>query len=120
MLLVRFIYVLLTLVLAVCVPHFDLLMGLTGSLTGALLSFIFPCIFHIYIKRLNLLYHEGPFTKKIYFGMRNFARLRKFPSNLTFENLQETNWVFVLILKDSSGMKLRGYEPSLVSLYEVL
>ena len=66
MLLVRFIYVLLTLVLAVCVPHFDLLMGLTGSLTGALLSFIFPCIFHIYIKRLNLLYHEGPFTKKIY------------------------------------------------------
>ena len=66
MLLVRFIYVLLTLVLAVCVPHFDLLMGLTGSLTGALLSFIFPCIFHIYIKRLNLLYHEGPFTKKMY------------------------------------------------------
>ena len=81
MLLVRFIYVLLTLVLAVCVPHFDLLMGLTGSLTGALLSFIFPCIFHIYIKRLNLLYHEGPFTKKMYryaaYHMRNFYRIEQ-------------------------------------------
>lgn len=55
---VRLIYVMLTLLMAVCVPHFDLLMGLTGSLTGALLSFIFPCIFHIYIKRLKLNYYE--------------------------------------------------------------
>ena len=90
MLLVRFIYVFLTLVLAVCVPHFDLLMGLTGSLTGALLSFIFPCIFHIYIKRLNLLYHEGPFTKKKCIEMPHiiceiFTELSKFPSNFTFE-----------------------------------
>ena len=63
MLIVRFIYVMMTLILAVCVPHFDLLMGLTGSLTGALLSFIFPCIFHIYIKRLKLDYYEGMLVK---------------------------------------------------------
>ena len=65
MLIVRFIYVMMTLILAVCVPHFDLLMGLTGSLTGALLSFIFPCIFHIYIKRLKLDYYEVMVLKVI-------------------------------------------------------
>ncbi|CBY15593.1 unnamed protein product [Oikopleura dioica] len=58
MLIVRLGFILGTLLLAVCVPHFDLLMGLTGSLTGSALSFIFPCIFHISIKRLKLRYHE--------------------------------------------------------------
>ena len=58
MLIVRLGFILGTLFLAVCVPHFDLLMGLTGSLTGSALSFIFPCIFHISIKRLKLRYHE--------------------------------------------------------------
>ena len=63
MLIVRLGFILGTLLLAVCVPHFDLLMGLTGSLTGSALSFIFPCIFHISIKRLKLRYHEGKRTK---------------------------------------------------------
>ena len=54
----RSIFLFSTFLTAVCVPHFDLLMGLTGSLTGALLSFIFPCIFHINIKKLKLEYYQ--------------------------------------------------------------
>lgn len=33
--------------LAVIVPHFGLLMGFVGSLTGTCLSFVFPCVFHL-------------------------------------------------------------------------
>ena len=58
MLMARSIFLFSTFLTAVCVPHFDLLMGLTGSLTGALLSFIFPCIFHINIKKLKLEYYQ--------------------------------------------------------------
>ena len=58
MLLTRGVFLFSTFLFAVCVPHFDLLMGLTGSLTGALLSFIFPCIFHIHIKKLKLEYYQ--------------------------------------------------------------
>ena len=58
MLIARSVFLGVTFLTAVCVPHFDLLMGLTGSLTGALLSFIFPCIFHINIKKLKLEYYQ--------------------------------------------------------------
>lgn len=36
--------------LAISVPHFGLVMGLLGSLTGTSLCFIFPCIFHLKLK----------------------------------------------------------------------
>jgi len=38
------------LVLAIVVPHFGLLMGLVGSLTGTCLCFIFPCYFHLKLR----------------------------------------------------------------------
>ena len=43
--------------LAITVPHFGLVMGLLGSLTGTSLCFIFPCVFHLKLKwkKLNWL-----------------------------------------------------------------
>lgn len=34
----------------VSIPHFALLMGLIGNFTGAMLSFIWPCYFHMALK----------------------------------------------------------------------
>nr|KAG5703250.1 hypothetical protein BaRGS_034161 [Batillaria attramentaria] len=42
--------VLFTTVLAIIIPHFALLMGLIGSFTGTMLSFVWPCYFHLKIK----------------------------------------------------------------------
>lgn len=42
--------VLVTCALAVSVPHFALLMGLIGSFTGTMLSFVWPCYFHIRLR----------------------------------------------------------------------
>ncbi|XP_074642789.1 vesicular inhibitory amino acid transporter-like [Tubulanus polymorphus] len=42
--------VVITLILAIIIPHFALLMGLIGSFTGTMLSFVWPCVFHIKIK----------------------------------------------------------------------
>lgn len=42
--------VLFTLVMAVSIPHFALLMGLIGSFTGTMLSFVWPCYFHMKLK----------------------------------------------------------------------
>ncbi|XP_033112430.1 vesicular inhibitory amino acid transporter-like [Anneissia japonica] len=39
-----------TLVLAIYIPHFGVLMGLIGSFTGTMLSFVWPCWFHLKIK----------------------------------------------------------------------
>ena len=36
--------------MAVYIPHFGLLMGFTGSLTGTLLAFLLPCAFYIQLK----------------------------------------------------------------------
>lgn len=33
--------------LALLVPRFSLLMGLTGSVTGAAMTLILPCVFHL-------------------------------------------------------------------------
>ncbi|XP_067097827.1 vesicular inhibitory amino acid transporter [Osmerus mordax] len=41
---------LLTFLLAQLVPHFSLLMGLTGSVTGAAMSLILPCVFHLRLR----------------------------------------------------------------------
>ncbi|OQR70407.1 vesicular inhibitory amino acid transporter-like [Tropilaelaps mercedesae] len=42
--------VLFTMLLAVSIPYFALLMGLIGSFTGTMLSFIWPCYFHMKLK----------------------------------------------------------------------
>ncbi|XP_071117396.1 vesicular inhibitory amino acid transporter-like [Haliotis cracherodii] len=46
--------VLVTTVLAIFIPHFALLMGLIGSFTGTMLSFVWPCYFHLKIKWTTL------------------------------------------------------------------
>ena len=42
--------VLFTAAMAVSVPHFALLMGLIGSFTGNMLSFVWPCYFHLRLR----------------------------------------------------------------------
>ncbi|XP_077983537.1 vesicular inhibitory amino acid transporter-like [Glandiceps talaboti] len=54
----RFTLLLFTLFLAIIIPHFTLLMGVTGSLTSPWLDFIFPCIFHMTLKRGKLRYYQ--------------------------------------------------------------
>lgn len=42
--------VLFTCAMAIIVPHFALLMGLIGSFTGTMLSFVWPCYFHLRLR----------------------------------------------------------------------
>ncbi|KAL1455578.1 hypothetical protein WDU94_009662 [Cyamophila willieti] len=42
--------VLFTIMMAVFIPHFAILMGFIGSFTGTMLSFIWPCYFHLKLK----------------------------------------------------------------------
>ncbi|XP_037498504.1 vesicular inhibitory amino acid transporter [Rhipicephalus sanguineus] len=42
--------VIFTMLLAISIPYFALLMGLIGSFTGTMLSFIWPCYFHMKLK----------------------------------------------------------------------
>ena len=46
----RTVVVLVTILMAIFIPHFALLMGLIGSFTGTMLSFIWPSYFHLKIK----------------------------------------------------------------------
>lgn len=39
-----------TVLMATSIPHFAILMGFIGSFTGTMLSFIWPCYFHIKLK----------------------------------------------------------------------
>ncbi|MBN3326494.1 VIAAT protein, partial [Atractosteus spatula] len=41
---------LLTFFMAMYMPHFSLLMGLTGSMTGAAMTFLLPSLFHLQLK----------------------------------------------------------------------
>ena len=43
--------VVVTIIFAVVIPHFTILMGFIGSFTGCFLSFIWPCIFHLALRR---------------------------------------------------------------------
>ncbi|XP_002159299.1 vesicular inhibitory amino acid transporter [Hydra vulgaris] len=45
----------IALAVAVLVPHFGLYMSFVGNFTGMCLSFIFPCLFHIKLKKLDKL-----------------------------------------------------------------
>nr|XP_032826257.1 LOW QUALITY PROTEIN: vesicular inhibitory amino acid transporter-like [Petromyzon marinus] len=58
--------VVLTLLMAVFIPHFALLMGLTGSLTGASLSFLLPCMFHVRLLWRKLKWHHVLFDATIF------------------------------------------------------
>lgn len=51
----RFGLVLFTMFLAIGIPYFAILMSLIGSFTGTMLSFVWPCYFHLRLKwyRLN-------------------------------------------------------------------
>ncbi|XP_062407317.1 vesicular inhibitory amino acid transporter [Sardina pilchardus] len=44
----------LTFLMAMYVPHFSLLMGLTGSVTGAAMTFLLPSLFHLQLKWTTL------------------------------------------------------------------
>ncbi|KAJ8015803.1 hypothetical protein DPEC_G00000140 [Dallia pectoralis] len=62
----RCLLVVFTLVMAICVPHFALLMGLTGSLTGAGLCFLLPALFHLKLMWRKLLWHHVFFDVAIF------------------------------------------------------
>jgi vesicular inhibitory amino acid transporter len=46
--------VVITVLMAISIPHFAILMGFIGSFTGTMLSFIWPCYFHLKLKRPQL------------------------------------------------------------------
>lgn len=46
--------ILFTIFMAVFIPHFGILMGFIGSFTGTMLSFIWPCYFHLKLKRNSM------------------------------------------------------------------
>ncbi|PNF17061.1 hypothetical protein B7P43_G00846 [Cryptotermes secundus] len=46
--------VVVTVLMAISIPHFAILMGFIGSFTGTMLSFIWPCYFHLKLKRPHL------------------------------------------------------------------
>lgn len=56
--LLRLLLVIVTMLMAIFIPHFAILMGLIGSFTGMMLSFVWPCIFYLYIKRDTIRWPE--------------------------------------------------------------
>lgn len=54
----RLALVIFTMLLAIFIPHFSILMGLIGSFTGTMLSLIWPCYFHLYIKWKELKWYS--------------------------------------------------------------
>ncbi|GBN08514.1 Vesicular inhibitory amino acid transporter [Araneus ventricosus] len=50
----RVMLVIVTMLLAITIPHFAILMGLIGSFTGTMLSFVWPCYFHMKLKRNDM------------------------------------------------------------------
>ncbi|XP_076329687.1 vesicular inhibitory amino acid transporter-like [Tachypleus tridentatus] len=46
----RVLLVIFTMLMAISIPHFAILMGLIGSFTGTMLSFVWPCYFHMKLK----------------------------------------------------------------------
>lgn len=70
----RVIMVVITIVFAVVIPHFTILMGFIGSFTGCFLSFIWPCIFHLMLKRqsmhwMTMAYDIAIICLGVFFGM---------------------------------------------------
>ena len=50
--------VVVTVILAIIIPHFNILMGLIGSFTGNMLSLVWPCYFHLKIKGYRMPLHR--------------------------------------------------------------
>ncbi|NXU57843.1 VIAAT protein, partial [Turnix velox] len=55
---VRGSFLLLTLLMAIFIPHFALLMGLAGSVTGSAMTFLLPSLFHLKLKWKKLSYFK--------------------------------------------------------------
>jgi vesicular inhibitory amino acid transporter len=53
--------IIFTLFLAIFIPHFAILMGLIGNITGVMLSLIWPCYFHLHLKGKNLKWYQRAF-----------------------------------------------------------
>lgn len=49
--------VMITMFAAISIPHFALLLGFIGSFTGTMLSFVWPCYFHMYLRWNELELH---------------------------------------------------------------
>lgn len=47
----RIVIVVVTIIFAVVIPHFTILMGFIGNMTGICLSFIWPSFFHLKLRR---------------------------------------------------------------------
>lgn len=47
---VRIFLLMASFLLALLVPRFSLLMGLTGSVTGAAMTLVLPCLFHLRLR----------------------------------------------------------------------
>ncbi|XP_068610202.1 vesicular inhibitory amino acid transporter-like [Brachionichthys hirsutus] len=58
-LLVRVALLMTSYLLALLVPRFSLLMGLTGSVTGATMTLVLPCLCHLRLQRGRLSLREG-------------------------------------------------------------
>lgn len=54
----RFGLVLFTMLLAISIPYFAILMSLIGSFTGTMLSFVWPCHFHLRLKWHRMKWYE--------------------------------------------------------------
>ncbi|VIO90768.1 vesicular GABA transporter, putative,Uuncoordinated protein 47, putative [Brugia malayi] len=61
----RIILVLITLLMAMSVPYLIELMGLVGNITGTMLSFIWPAMFHLKLKGANVKESDRNFDKFI-------------------------------------------------------
>lgn len=54
----RFGLVLFTMFLAIGIPYFAILMSLIGSFTGTMLSFVWPCHFHLHLRWYRMKWYE--------------------------------------------------------------
>lgn len=59
----RIILILTTLMMAMTVPYLIELMGLVGNITGTMLSFIWPAMFHLKLKGPHVTENDRKFDK---------------------------------------------------------
>ena len=61
----RLVFILLSILVAVLVPHFGLLMAFVGSFTGTILVFVYPCIFHVKLHHHEMRWYHIAFDVAI-------------------------------------------------------
>ena len=69
----RVMVVIVCILSAVLIPHFGILMGFIGNFTGTMLSFIWPCYFHLKLKGNSLHWKQVAFDCFIIFLGCSFA-----------------------------------------------